>query len=91
MKVTPVSADLLVKVALGGAVIFAAYYFAKKATGAAGEALGAAGQAILHPFPEFDNWVQSKIDSVFGGGAAAPTTTAKLPVEFGVIDPGADW
>lgn len=46
MKITPVSADLLIKLALGAAVIGAAVYAVRRASSAAGGLLTDAGQAV---------------------------------------------
>lgn len=46
MKVAPVSADLLIKLAMTAAVVGVVYYGYKKLSGAAGEALGNAASTI---------------------------------------------
>ncbi len=91
MKMQPVSADLLLKLAVAGAAVYAVVYFSRKASTAAGDALGAVGTAIAHPFPNFDNWVQDKVDSLMGVDKNPRPSNPPLPIEFGVIDPAAPW
>jgi hypothetical protein len=91
IKIQALSGDLLLKLAVAAAAVYGVYYLSKKASSAAGDAIGAVGTAIAHPFPNFDNWVQGKVDGWMGVNQNPVPTNPPLPIEFGIIDPNAPW
>lgn len=75
MKIAPVSADLLIKLALGAAAVGVVYFSYKKLTGAAGEAFDAAtgfASTTLNPASD-QNLIYKGVNAV---GAAATGDTS---------------
>ena len=93
--IAPVSGDMLIKVALIGVTALVLGYYVNKATSSISNSLTDAKKSaadavntVIHPFAEFDHWVQGKWDALRGNVAALPY---EIPPVFGIIDPGAEW
>lgn len=86
MKVAPVSADLLIKLAIGAAAVGAAWYAWTKLRGAAGEAFGAVADTVgevadavavgVNPInPE--NFINRGVSAAGGAIITSPTAPGK--------------
>jgi hypothetical protein len=71
MRVTPVSGDLLVKLAIGAVCVFVAYELAMKAGGAAADLAGKL-KAGLDPTSD-TNWAYQGVNALGGAFATSPT------------------
>lgn len=106
MKVAPVSADLLIKLGMGAAIIGAAYYLIKRAGGAAGEAASNAAWAVSPT--NNNNIIYRAANTITGGDNSSNSIGSRvydwfhppeiiapkpyvIPQDFGVTDPNAPW
>lgn len=79
MKVAPVSADLLIKLALGAVAVGVAVYAFKKVTGALGDAAGAPGRAIDYLVSLPGKAIEAVKEIAQEGGAVWQGNTAERP------------
>lgn len=77
MKIAPVSADLLIKLALGAAAIGAAWWIVRRASSAASGALDAVGSAAqtvgtaINPASS-DNLIYRGVNAIGGAASGSP-------------------
>lgn len=107
MKMAPVSADLVIKLALAGGVLLAVWYLLSKASGVASGAATAVGNALntVNPLNN-DNVIYQTANTVTGGTPDLPLgvriynffhpdealqNQPAIPVNFGVMDPNQPW